>query len=134
MITFEDFRNLLDGVWVSVKADGLSTPGHIDAECEDVAQLWSRALGGQRFTGPTAADIFNETQNGFYQQHPNTPTNYPEKGDIVVWKWPHVGIGTGNNTNVNTLEVFEQNDEVGSETHIKQYLNYDGVIGWLRKS
>lgn len=136
MITFDDFSNLLNGVWVSVKADGLSTSGKIDAECEDLAQLWSKAMGGQRFTGPTAIDIYQETQNGFYTQIPNTLTNYPLKGDLVIWDWPHVGICTGNNTNANQLEVLEQNDPKGSEVHIKLYPNYNGIqnLGWLRKA
>lgn len=136
MITFDDFNNLLNGVWVSVKADELSIPGKIDAECEDLAQLWSKAQGGQRFTGPTATDIYQETQNGFYIQIPNTLTNYPQKGDLVIWDWPHVGICTGNNTNANQVEVLEQNDPTGSEVHIKLYSNYDGIqnLGWLRKA
>lgn len=129
MISLQDLATILDGVFVQVQADNVDSP-----QCFDIAQLWSKNLGGQRFTGATADLIFQQPQNGFYQQIANEPTNYPQSGDIVVFNWPHVGICTGNNTNVNTLELLEQNDPEGSPTHTKVYRNYDGVIGWLRKN
>jgi hypothetical protein len=125
-ISTEDFISLLDGVFARVKADNEPTP-----ECFDLAQLWARVIGSQPFTGATADLIYNQPGD-LYTQIPNTPNDFPQKGDLVIWNWPHVGLATGNNTDANTLEVFEQNDPDGSEIHIKQYANYDGVIGWLR--
>ena len=126
MISFEDFAKLLNGVYVRVAADNVPTP-----QCFDIAQLWSMAIGGQRFSGATANLIYNQTQDGFYEQIPNEPTNYPQKGDIVVFNWPHVVVATGNNTNDMEFEALSQNDPDGSDTQIKIF-NYAGCIGWLR--
>ena len=99
-------------------------------QCFDLANAYSRWIGGQRFTGATADLIFNQAGD-FYTQISNTPTGFPIKGDIVVWNWPHVGICTGNKTDANQLEVLEQNDPTNSNCHFKSY-NYVGVLGWLR--
>lgn len=101
-------------------------------QCFDLANNYSRWIGGGRFTGATADLIYGQTQNGFYQAITNTPDGVPQRGDIVVWNWPHVGIASGNNSNTASFEVLEQNDPEDSNCHIKQYPNYNGVIGWLR--
>lgn len=100
-------------------------------QCFDLANLYSRWIGGQRFSGATADLIFNQPGD-FYIQIPNTLDYVPQKGDIVIWNWPHVGIATGENSDVNQFEVLEQNDPGGSNCHIKIYTNYNGVIGALR--
>jgi len=100
-------------------------------QCFDLANAYSRWIGGQRFTGATADLIFNQPGD-FYTQIPNTLDYVPQKGDIVIWNWPHVGIATGNNSDTNQFEVLEQNDPGGSNCHIKLYPNYNGVIGALR--
>lgn len=126
-LNVDNFLAFWNGMWADYdNADG--------PQCFDLANYYSRWIGGQRFTGATADLIFQQPQNGFYIQTANTPTNYPQKGDIVVFNWPHVGICTGNNTNVRTLELLEQNDPDGSNCHVKLYSNYNGVIGWLRPS
>ena len=125
-ITIDQFFALFTGHWVD-------WDGYYGNQCEDLANFYSFAIGGQPFTGATADLIYNQTQNGFYEQVKNDPTNYPGKGDIVVFNWPHVGICTGNNTNSSTVELLEQNDPARSNAHIKLYPNYDGVIGWLHK-
>lgn len=100
-------------------------------QCFDLANAYSRWIGGQRFTGATADLIYNQPGD-FYTQIPNTPDGIPQKGDIVIWNWPHVGIATGENSSTSQFEVLEQNDPSNSNCHIKVYLNYNGVIGWLR--
>lgn len=120
----EDFIILLNGVAARIVADGVSTP-----QCFDVAQLWARVIGSTPFTGATADLIYNQP-GSMYTQVPNSANNFPVKGDLVIWSWPHVALATGNNTNSNSFEVLEQNDPTGSECHIKTY-NYNGVIGWL---
>ncbi len=123
-ISTDDFITLLNGVAARIVADGISTP-----QCFDVAQLWARVIGSSPFTGATADLIYNQPGD-LYEQVPNSPTNSPVKGDLVIWNWPHVALATGNNTDSNQFEVIEQNDPTGSECHIKTY-NYSGVIGWL---
>ena len=100
-------------------------------QCFDLANNYSRWIGGPRFTGATADLIINQAGT-FYTRIDNTPTGVPQKGDVVVWSWPHVGIATGNNSNENQFEVLEQNDPANSNCHIKTYPNYNGVLGWLR--
>lgn len=126
-LTIDNFIEFWNGIYGDY--DGADGP-----QCFDLANYYSRWIGGAPFTGGTADLIFNQPQDGFYIRTPNTPTNYPEKGDLVVFNWPHVGICTGNNTNINTLELLEMNDPIGSDAHIKLYSNYDGVLGWLRPS
>ncbi len=123
-IDFDTFENLFNNHW----CDWDGVDGN---QCFDLANFYSFAIGSQSFTGATADLIYNQTQNGFYTQIPNSPSNFPVKGDIIVLNWPHVGIATGNNTDANQFEIFQQNDPVGSNCHIKLYPNYDGVIGWL---
>ena len=100
-------------------------------QCFDLANAYSRWIGGQSFVGATADLIYNQAGD-FYTAIPNTPDGVPQKGDLVIWSWPHVGIATGENSNTSQFEVLEQNDPTDSDCHIKQYLNYNGVIGWLR--
>src|SRR6185312_13769900 len=104
--------------------------GAFGDQCFDLANNYSRWIGGPRFTGATA-DLIYRQAGDFYTQIPNNPDNYPSKGDIVVWDWPHVGIATGNNTDVNQFEVLEQNDPTDSNCHIKVYNYSSHVLGWL---
>jgi hypothetical protein len=113
-------------------------------QCVDLVQFYSRFLGGPRFTGD-AIDLANQI-GGFYTWEANTPTNTPPKGAIVVFGEPygryiddkgvtrfngHCGIATGIK-DVNSCELFEQNDPNGSNCHTKVYA-YDGCLGWLIK-
>lgn len=101
-------------------------------QCFDLANFYSYAIGGKPFTGATADLIYGQTQSGFYTAIPNTPDGIPQRGDIVVFNWPHVGIATGNSTTTTQFELLEQNDPEGSNCHLKTYLSYNGVIGWMR--
>ena len=116
--------------------------GYYGAQCFDLIQYWSKYIGGHRFGGGYAKEIYNQP-GSFYVQVPNTPTAVPKAGDIIVWsgdfnpqyingvlvKPGHTGIASGKG-DVNTFECFEQNDPTGSNSHLKTY-NYNHVIGWL---
>lgn len=137
MISPQDFITLLNGVWVSVKADGLSVPGKIDTECFDIANLWARAVGAPRFTSQYANQIYDEAGT-MWEKIANTPDNFPQVGDLVIFTYPHVGLATGKNTDALQVELLEQNDPINRETQIKSYSykNAGGnyiIRGWLRK-
>lgn len=123
-MTLQEFFEFENGIYCDYD-------GAYGDQCFDLANAYSRWIGGQRFTGGTADLIFNQAGD-FYEQIPNTPDGVPQRGDIVIWNWPHVGIATGENSSTSQFEVLEQNDPTNSNCHIKVYLNYNGVIGWLR--
>ena len=114
----------------------LDFDGAYGAQCVDLVQYWSQAIGGPRFTGNYAKDLYKQTAN-FYTWIDKIGAAVPQKGDIVVWSGTynggpgHVGIATGNGTKT-FFEVFEQNDPTGSNSHLKTYSTYTSVLGWLR--
>lgn len=127
-MTFKEFKNLFDGTLVDFDA-------YYSAQCVDLVQFWSRAIGGQRFWG-NAKDIINQP-GAIYTVVKNNPTNVPQEGDIVVLSgnynggYGHVGIATGKG-DINSFEMFEQNDPTYSKCQNKTY-NYKFVTGWLHK-
>lgn len=82
-----------------------------------------------------AKTIWDNYLKDYFEAISNTPTGYPQKGDIVIWGsvygiYGHVAICT--EATVNTFKCFSQNDPAGSLPAIKWYKNYTGVLGWLR--
>ena len=122
-MTVDSFLSYWNGIYCDYD-------GAYGDQCFDLANAYSRWIGGQRFTGATADLIINQAGT-FYTRIDNTPSNSPQKGDIMVWNWPHVGVATGDNTDKNGFDCLEQNDPTNSNCHIKHY-NYNGVLGWLR--
>lgn len=125
---FNQFSNLFHDTTVDFdNADG--------AQCYDLVQFFSRFVGGPRFTGDFAYQIYDQAGD-FYTQIPNTPEFVPVAGDIVIWGADfnggagHCGVTTGVG-DVNTFEVLEQNDPLNSNVQKKTY-NYDHVLGFLR--
>jgi hypothetical protein len=82
-----------------------------------------------------AKTIWDNYLKDYFEAISNTPTGYPQKGDIVIWgsvygKFGHVAICI--EATVNTFKCFSQNDPEGALPAIKWYKNYTGVLGWLR--
>ena len=121
-MTISEFLTYFNGIYVDFD-------GAYGGQCFDLANGYSRWIGGPRFTGETADLIINQAGT-FYTRIDNTPSGFPVKGDIIVWNWPHVAIATGDNTDANAFDCLEQNDPTGSDCHLKHY-SYSGVIGWL---
>jgi hypothetical protein len=128
-MTIQDFINQHNGQW-------LDFDGVYGAQCVDLVQFWSKALGGPVFSG-NAKDIAGQTR-GFYTWVPNSPSGVPPMGAIVVWDGGfnngpgHVGIRCGN-ANTSNFDAFVQNDPGGPNggpAHIKNY-SYYHVAGWL---
>lgn len=99
-------------------------------------EVWTDQLGLAHTWGD-AADLFANADFNNFDKIKNAPENFPQLGDIIIWDHKfntgagHTGVATGQNTDVNKLDVFEQNDPLGSACHLKSY-NYAYIIGWLR--
>jgi len=127
-MTVQEFITFFNGIYCDYD-------GAYGDQCFDLANGYSRWIGGQRFTGDNAYQIFDQA-GIFYDQIVNAKDNFPLKGDIVIWAGSynggagHVGIATGENTDVNGFDALEQNDPLGSNCHIKHY-SYRSVLGWF---
>jgi len=108
-------------------------------QCFDLFQFYNRDVVGAPFVkGAAAKDIWNTYPRAFYEQIDNGPTNYPKKGDVLVWGekygiYGHVAIASedGNPQN-DSFTVLSQNDPVGVPSIYKTYNDWKGVLGWLR--
>ena len=136
---FNTFLNLWNGKYVSV----LSTTSR---ECFDLAVKWTDTLGVPHYQNnpspfpyANASQIytdFSSFQAQYFDRIANTPDAIPQAGDIIVWSASynggvgHVGICT-TIADINHFQCFEQNDPIGSNSHLKDY-NYAYVLGWLR--
>lgn len=82
-----------------------------------------------------AYQIFNSAQDNLYEKILNTPSDIPQKGDIIIWKkeyggYGHVAIFV--NGDVNHFRSFDQNYIGHLEPCQIVSHNYTNVLGWLR--
>lgn len=122
-----------------------TSPGGYGRQCVDLANeyLLECLLDAQDHAN--AKDWFTNFDPEKFFQITNTPTNSPLKGDLIIWSpstnpsvdpYGHIAIATGNKTNANGFESFDQNWPLNSPCHL-QYHTYTtpagiNVIGWLR--
>ena len=105
-------------------------------QCFDLFQFYNRDVVGAPFvTGGSAKDIWNTYPRAFYEQIANGATNFPVRGDVVVWgdkygAWGHVAICT--EADVNKFTCLSQNDPAGVPSIYKTYTDWKGVLGWIR--
>lgn len=124
-MTLQEFINKYNGQYVDFD-------GYYGPQCVDLAQFWSKNLGGPQFTGD-AADIYGQG-SPFYTSIPNTPDAVPVPGDIVIWGGAlnggpgHIAVFVSGNSS--SFSSFDQNWPLNSPCHI-QYHNYNYVVGWL---
>jgi hypothetical protein len=130
--------------WTGIAAD---FDGKYGAQCFDLIQFWSQAIGGPFITGATAKDIAN-FQNPFYTWVPNSPSNAPAPGDIFVYGEPwgkyvdangntqycgHTGVVV--TADANTVTIFEQNDKTATDPNglpaVMTHAYLPGALGWL---
>lgn len=112
--------------------------GYYGAQCTDLAQFYSRFLGGHRFSGN--AINFYDQPGSFYTQIANSPdpNNVPQLGDIVVWSigsYGHVAICIS--ADANGLTTLDQNWYTANDTgSVAVVVRHDWtsrkVKGWLR--
>lgn len=105
-------------------------------QCVGLVMVWLASQNQPHIWGH-AKDLLTNADRNFYEVILNTPEAIPQKGDVIVWgqgfnsTYGHTAICTGK-TDVNTFEVFEQNNPIGSDCHLRAYKNYAYVLGWLR--
>lgn len=87
-----------------------------------------------------ARDLFEQYDGRipqYFDRIANDPNDYgqlPQEGDFIVWgtymgKYGHVAVVLSGNP----LRVFQQlGTPVFEASEIRQYANYNGVLGWLR--
>lgn len=129
MLSFQEFLNKYNG------QSGVGNTAINKGQCVGLASVWQDNLGVPHEWGD-AKDFLNNADKNYFDVILNTPTGVPQKGDIVVWgekyngTFGHIAIATGSG-DTNSLEVFEQNNPLGSNCHLGRH-NYNNVLGWLR--
>jgi surface antigen len=118
------------------KPGGADFDGQYGGQCVDLYRFYvkevldfpqSPGVGG-------AGEIWDSASPEYYDFIKNSPDNYPEPGDIVIWN-RRVGGGFGHvaivlDGNQNTFTSLDQNWDgvniISEEVH-----NYSNVVGWL---
>jgi hypothetical protein len=128
-MTFDEFLNKYNG-------KGIDFDKYYGFQCMDLYQQYNQeVVGGNYVPQPAAADVWNSYPKDHYEKIANGPYNFPEKGDIVIWKkassLPYGHIAVAVSANQDTFTSFDQNWPTGSICH-HQLHNYTNVAGWLR--
>ena len=129
-MTLQQFMN----AWANKK---VPSRGGITGQCVSLVQKWAEDNGvsGTPVFPVASAYMMAGKRPDAFTWVANTPTGVPSPGDIVVFS-NRVGGGHGHtgivvSANLNTLDVFQQNDPMGSGAYTKRY-TYANVLGWLK--
>ncbi len=130
MISFSEFINKWNG-------KGIDFDGAYGVQCMDLYQQYNKeVVGGPHVPADPAYKVWAENKypTAFYYKIENTPTNVPQKGDVIIWK-PGLNGGFGHiavfdNGNVSIFTSFDQNFQI-KNAHLQSH-NYNYVYGWLR--
>lgn len=135
----------LDQFVVKYNGKYIDWDGVYGYQCVDLMRFYQRdVLGVVSQSIPaagTAKQIFNNFPAGgnkHFIKILNSPTNSPQKGDIVFWGtylfvtgWAgHVGVCS--EAGLYSLITFDQNYPTGSSCRFVKH-SYKGVMGWLHK-
>ena len=124
---FASFKAVYDNKFVNVSKNPYG------AQCVELCNAWCDWWHIERFPG-NASD-FEFDSHPDCDWIPNTPTNIPMIGDIVVWgksgALPFGHVGIFDYGDVNTLTTFDQNWPFNTPAHLQKH-SYVGVRGWLR--
>jgi len=129
-MTFQEFLNRYNG-----QMNVGNTPEN-KGQCVGLIQVWLANLLLPHVWGH-AKDLLANADKNVYEVIYNTPIGVPKQGDTICWN-SNMGAGFGHTAivvkaDVNTFEVFEQNNPIGSNCHLRTFLNYNNVQGWMRK-
>lgn len=129
-MTISDFLNKWNG-------KPLDFDGYYGYQCMDLYQYYNRdVIGAPYIPADPAYKVWtlNQYPKDFYTKIANTPTNVPQKGDVVIWSAQANG-GFGH------IAIFYQGDMLkftsfdqnwnGKYAHFQPH-NYSYVLGWLR--
>lgn len=114
--------------------NGVGNTPENKGQCVGLISVWMDILGVAHEWGD-AKDLLNNADKNVFDVILNTPDGVPQVGDVIVWRGAfnggagHTGVATGTG-DTKTFEVFEQNDPLGSNCHLKTY-KYSFVDGWL---
>lgn len=131
MITFDEFVAKYNGKFLEVAG----SPNALN-QCTDLANGYIREVLGFPIIEWTNAVDFPSKAGDNYSWIDNSPTGFPKKGDIVIFKQYGSLYGSAGHiavvisADVNKMTVFEQNYPTGSKCRIGTH-NYLGCRGWL---
>ena len=127
-MTFQEFLEKYNGQYVETAG----TPDALN-QCTDLVNAHIRDVLGLPIIEWTNAVDFPSKAGDKYEFIVNTPSNIPERGDIVVWGGGNGHIAIFVEGNADTFRSFDENYPIGSPAHIQNH-NYTNpqVLGWLR--
>jgi hypothetical protein len=113
---------------------GCDFDGYFGFQCMDLYQQYNKECVGGPIVYGNAIDMWDRFSTDFYYKIPNTPTNSPIKGDVVVWgqgvgQFGHIAVAKDGDTN--SFTSFDENWPLGSLCHFQPH-SYKNVLGWLR--
>lgn len=125
----------VDEFFSKYNGKGIDFDGAYGFQCMDVYQQYNREVVKGPHIPANAYQVWNRYPTDLYQRILNTPENYPQKGDVVIWN-QNTGGGFGHiaicsDARLNDFNSMDQNWPAGSICHYQSH-NYNHVIGWLR--
>ena len=132
----EDYHSSVLDDWVAASIGQCIDLDHMyGCQCVDLVDSWANYIGRPLPAVPGGAkDLVQKIAD--YQWINNTPTNFPDPGDIIVWgttigPWGHTAVCL--RADVNYLNSIDQNwvntSDNGSPAAYVRH-DYRGVLGW----
>ncbi len=116
-------------------AQGVGDTSENKGECVGLIEVWLDDTLKLPHVWGNAQDLLINADKNAYTIEYNTPIGVPPRGAVIVWKKAfngtvgHTAIVT--RSDVNTFEVFEQNNPLGTGCRLHTYASYASVDGWI---
>ena len=110
--------------------------GNYGVQCVDTANSYAEhvlGFGKGVFYGVRyAKEIFTNHNKKLFYSVQNAKTNYPKKGNLVIWNRGTAGhIAIVLRADKHNIEVLESNYDGKGSCRQFIYTNYNNVVGWL---